>query len=68
MLSIMDASSRFAKAICLENTSLAEIIRAFHVHWVANFGKLVEVYVDFALYFYSREFKAYSKIEGFEIK
>ena len=68
MLLIMDGTSWFAKAICLKNTSLAKIIRAFHIHWVANFGKPVEVYVDCASYFESREFKSYSKLEGFDIK
>ena len=68
MLSIMDGTSRFAKAICLKNTSSAEVIRAFHIHWVANFGRPVEVYVDCASYFDSREFKDYSKLEGFDIK
>ena len=68
MLSIMDGTSRFAKAICLKNTSLAEVIRAFHVHWVANFGWPVEVYVDHASYFDSREFKDYARHEGFDIR
>ena len=57
MLSMMDASSRFAKAICLKNTSAAKIIRTFHIHWVANFGKPVEVYVDCGTNFGSYEFK-----------
>ena len=68
MLSIMDGMSQFAKAICLKNTSSAEIIRAFHIHWVANFGRPVEVYVDCASYFDSRKFKDYSKHEGFGIR
>ena len=64
----MDGMSQFAKAICLKNTSSAEIIRAFHIHWVANFGRPVEVYVDCGTNFGSYEFKQYAKIEGFTIK
>ena len=68
MLSIMDSTSRFAKAVCLNNVSSAEVIRAFHIHWVANFGSPVEVYVDNATYFDSREFKDYARLEGFDIR
>ena len=64
----MDGTSRFAKAICLKNTSATEVIREFHSHWVANFGKPVEVYVDNGSNFGSCKFCKYAKLEGFEIK
>merc|ERR1712015_86839 len=51
----MDSTSRFAKAICLKNISSAKV------------GRPVEVYVDHALYFDSREFKDYARHEGFAI-
>ena len=47
---------------------ICKVIRVFHIHWVANFGRPVEVYVDCASYFDSREFRDYSKHEGFDIK
>ena len=38
MLSMMDGTSRFAKAICLHNASATEVIRKFQNEWVVNFG------------------------------